>query len=177
MPKKKVKKKAVKRKSAKKKVTKKKKVVKKKKVARKKKVVKKKKAAKKKPAKKKAAKKKVVKKKAAKKKVVKKKVAKKKVVKKKKAVKKKSKKKRKPNPAFLRPLDASPKLANVVGKSKITRQEAIKNFWAYVRKKDLQDSKNRRNINLDDHLKPLFSGKSQVSMFEVAKVISKNLSN
>lgn len=172
MPKKKARKKAVKRKPAKKKKTvKKKKVVRKKKkvVRKKKKVVKKKKAAKK---------KKVVKKK---KKVVRKKkkaVKKKKVVKKKKAVKKKkSKKKRKPNPAFLRPLNASSKLANVVGKSKITRQEAIKNFWAYVRKKGLQDSKNRRNINLDDHLKPLFGSKSQVSMFEVAKVISKNLSN
>ena len=161
MPKKKAKKKAVKRKSAKRKPAKKKKVVKKKK-----KVVRKKKAVKKKTVKKK--------KKATKKKVVKKK---KKVVRKKKAVKKKSKKKRKPNPAFLKPLQASSKLANVVGKSKITRQEAIKNFWAYVRKKGLQDSKNRRNINLDDHLKPLFGSKSQVSMFEVAKVISKNLSS
>ena len=164
MPKKKAKKKAVKRKSAKRKPAKKKKVVRKKKkvVRKKKKVVKKKKKVAKK-------KKKVVKKK---KKVVKKKKA---VKKKKKAVKKK--KKRKPNPAFLKPLQASSKLANVVGKSKITRQEAIKNFWAYVRKKGLQDSKNRRNINVDDHLKPLFGSKSQVSMFEVAKVISKNLSS
>lgn len=163
MPKKKAKKKAVKRKSAKRKPAKKKKVVRKKKkvVRKKKKAVKKKKKT--------TRKKKVVKKK---KKVVKKK----KTVKKKKKKVVKKKKKRKPNPAFLKPLLASSKLANVVGKSKITRQEAIKNFWAYVRKKGLQDSKNRRNINLDDHLKPLFGSKSQVSMFEVAKVISKNLS-
>jgi len=158
MPKKK--KKAVKTKTAKKKVTRKKKAVKKKKKA----------VKKEKPAKKKVTrKKKAVKKK--KKAVKKEKPAKKKVAK-----KEKSRKKRKPSPAFLKSLNASSKLADVVGKSKITRQEAIKNFWAYVRKKDLQDSKNRRNINLDDHLKPLFNGKSQVSMFEVAKVISKNLS-
>ncbi len=176
MPKKKAKRKAVKRSAKKKKVVrKKKKAVKKKKVVRKKK-----KAVKKKKVVRKKKKKVVKKKKAAKKKSAKKKAVKKKKVvrKKKKAVKKKkSKKKRKPNPAFLKPLNASSKLANVVGKSKITRQEAIKNFWAYVRKKGLQDSKNRRNINLDDHLKPLFGSKSQVSMFEVAKVISKNLSN
>ena len=151
-------------KKKKKKVTKKKK----KKVTKKKKKVTKKK---KKPAKKK----KVTKKK--KKKVTKKKkpAKKKKAAKKKKPAKKKKKKKRKPNPAFLRTWTASPVLASVVGKTKITRQEAIKNFWKYAKKKNLQDSKDRRNINLDSHLKPLFGGKKQVSMFEVAKVISKNL--
>ena len=151
------------KKKAKKKVVKKK--VAKKKVA-KKKVVKKK--AKKKVAKKKVAKKKVVKKKA-KKKVAKKKVAKKKVV------KKKAKKKRKLNPALMRTLEASDALASVVGSKKITRQKAIKHFWDYVKKKDLQDSKDRRQIIIDDNLRKLFGNKKQVSMFEATKVISKNL--
>ena len=144
----------------------------------------KKKAVKKKAQKKKVAKKKVAKKKVAKKKVAKKKVAKKRVVKKvakkkvakKKAVKKKVKKKRKLNPALMRTLDATDKLAAVVGSKRITRQKSIKYFWDYVKKHKLQDSKDRRNINLDDTLKKLFGNKKQVSMFEATKVISKNLS-
>lgn len=143
----------------------------KKKVAKKKakkKVVKKK-------AKKKVAKKKVAKKKVAKKKVAKKKSPAKKKVAKKKAAKKKVKKKRKLNPALMRTLNASDALAAVVGAKKITRQKAIKYFWVYVKKKGLQDSKDRRQINIDDNLKKLFGGKKQVSMFEATKVISKNL--
>ncbi len=139
-------------------------------IKRKKKVVKKK--AKKKVVKKQA-KKKVVKKKA-KKKVVKKQ-AKKKVVKKKAKKKVVKKKKRKLNPALMKTLEASDKLAAVVNSKKITRQKAIKHFWDYVKKNKLQDSKDRRNINLDDKLKQLFGNKKQVSMFEATKVISKNL--
>ena len=156
--KKKAKKKTVKRKVKKKPAKKKvKKKPAKKKVAKKKAKKKPKKKAKKKPAKKKA-----------KKKPAKKKVAKKKA-------KKKPKKKRKLNPALMRTLEASDKLAAVVGAKKITRQKAIKHFWDYVKKKKLQDSKDRRNINLDDTLKRLFGNKKQVSMFEATKVISKNL--
>ena len=147
--------------AAKKKVTKKKPA--KRKVAAKKKPAKRKVAAKKKPAKRKVA---------AKKKPAKKKVAKKKVATKKKP----AKKKRKLNPALMRTLEASDKLAAVVGSKKITRQKAIKYFWDYVKKHDLQDSKDRRNINLDNLLKGLFgSNKKQVSMFDATKVISKNL--
>ena len=156
---------AVKKKKAKKKATK-RKAVKKKKPAKKKKAVKKKKPAKK----KKAAKKKPAKKKKA--------VKKKKPAKKKKAAKKKpakKKKKRKLNPALMKTLEASSKLESVVGAKKITRQQAIKRFWDYVKKKDLQDSRDRRNINLDDKLKGLFGNKKQVSMFDATKVISKNL--
>ena len=150
-----------------------KKTVAKKKVAKKK--VAKKKVVKRKVAKKKVAKRKVAKKKVVKKKVVKKKVVKKKVVKKKVVKKKVKKKKRKLNPALMRTLEASDRLAAIVGSKKITRQKAIKHFWDYVKKKDLQDSKDRRNINLDDSLKKLFGNKKQVSMFEATKVISKNL--
>ena len=95
---------------------------------------------------------------------------------KKKVAKKKSKKKRKVNPAFLRPLQASPTLAKIVGKSKITRQEVTKVIWNHIKKHDLQDSKNRRNINIDEKLAPLFGSKKQVSMFELPKAVNKHLS-
>ena len=122
-------------------------------------------------AKKKKAKKKVVRK-ASKKKVVKKK-AKKKVVKK--QVKKKAKKKRKLNPALMRELTASDKLAGIVGATRITRQNATKKIWDYVKKHDLQDSRDKRNINLDSKLKTLFGNKKQVNMFDIPKAINKNL--
>jgi len=94
---------------------------------------------------------------------------------KKKVVKKKAKKKRKLNPAFMKTMEASDSLAAIVKSRKITRQKAIKHFWDYVKKKKLQDSKDRRNINLDDSLKKLFGNKKQVSMFEATTVISRNL--
>ena len=75
----------------------------------------------------------------------------------------------------MRTLEASDKLAAVVGARKITRQKAIKLIWAHIKKKKLQDSRDRRNINLDDSLKKLFGNKKQVNMFELTKVISKNL--
>jgi upstream activation factor subunit UAF30 len=160
------KKKAVKKKvvkKAKKKVAKKavKKAVKK----AKKKVVKK--AAKKKVVKKKAAKK-AVKKKAAKKKVVKK--AKKKAVKKK--VVKKAKKKRKPNAAFMKPVTPDAALAAVVGAKPLPRTQLTKKLWAYIKKNNLQDKKNRRMINADAKLKLVFKNKAQVSMFEMTKLVS-----
>ena len=132
----------------------------------------KRKAVKRKPAKKKAKRKvkKKVKRKA-KKKAVKRKPAKRKA--KKKPAKKK--KKRKLNPALMKTLTASDKLAAVVGAKRITRQKAIKYFWDYVKKRRLQDSRDRRNINLDGTLKNLFGNKKQVSMFDATKVISKNL--
>ncbi len=122
-----------------------------------------KKSAKKAP--KKAAKKKVAKKAA--KKVAKKKVAKKKVAKKKST--------RKPNAAFMAPLTLSPALADVVGSKPLPRTEIIKKIWAYIKKNGLQDSRNRRMINADAKLKPLFGGKSQISMFELAKVVNNNV--
>ncbi len=126
-----------------------------------------KKAAKK-PAKKAAKKaaKKVVKKAA-------KKVAKKKTAKK--AAPKKAAKKRKPNAAFMAALTPSALLSEVVGAKALPRTEAIKKIWDYIKKNGLQDSKNRRMINADDKLKPVFDGKGQVSMFELAKVVNKHL--
>ena len=143
-----------------------------------------KKAAAKKPAAKKAAVKKVAAKPAAKKVAVKnvaakkapaKKVVAKKVVAKK-AVKKPAAKKaaRKPNAAFMKPMTPSAVLAAVIGATPVPRTEVTKKIWVYIKKHDLQDAKNRRNINADDKLKPLF-GKNQVSMFELTKIISGHL--
>ena len=93
----------------------------------------------------------------------------------KKAAPKKAKTKRKPNPAFMKPLTPSSELAEVVGSKPLPRTEVVKKLWAYIRKNNLQDSKNRRNINADSKLKGVF-GKNQVSMFEMTKLVSKHLS-
>lgn len=82
--------------------------------------------------------------------------------------------KRKPNAAFMKALTPSAKLAAVVGGSPMPRTEVVKKLWAYIKKNGLQDQKNKRNINADDKLKPIF-GKNQVSMFEMTKLVSKHL--
>jgi len=130
-------------------------------------------ATKKKAAKKKTAKKKTAKK-ATKKKVAKKKTAKKKTAKKKTAKKKASK--RKPNEAFMKPMTPSKELAAVVGDKAIPRTQVIKKIWDYIKKNNLQNPKNKRNILADTKLKPIFKGKSEVTMFELAGLIGKHLS-
>jgi upstream activation factor subunit UAF30 len=82
--------------------------------------------------------------------------------------------KRKPNLAFMKPLTPSALLAAVVGATPLARTEVVKKLWAYIKKNNLQDAKNRRNINADDKLMPVF-GKKQVSMFEMTKLVSKHL--
>ncbi len=84
----------------------------------------------------------------------------------------KAKAKRKPNAAFMKPVQPDEKLAAVVGANPLPRTELTKKIWAYIRKHGLQDSKNRRNINADDKLKAVFNGKKQVSMFEMTKLVS-----
>lgn len=117
-------------------------------------------------------------KKAAPKKAAPKKAAKKAVKKAapKKAVKKKAAKKRKPNAAFMKPLTPSAALAAVVGSKGLPRTEAVKKIWVYIKANKLQDKVNRRMINADDKLKVVFGGKAQVSMFDMAKHLSKHLS-
>jgi chromatin remodeling complex protein RSC6 len=83
--------------------------------------------------------------------------------------------KRTPNAAFMKAMTPSAQLATVVGSSAIPRTEVTKKLWAYIKRKGLQDSKNRRNINADENLKPVFGGKSQVSMFEMTKLVNKHL--
>ena len=89
---------------------------------------------------------------------------------------KKSGAKRKPNAAFMKELQPSEDLAQVIGNKPIPRTEVVKKLWAYIRKNGLQDAKEKRMINADDKLKPVFGGKKQVSMFEMTKLVNKHLS-
>lgn len=82
---------------------------------------------------------------------------------------------RKLNPALMKPYTPSATLAEVVGSKAIPRSQVVKKMWAYIKSKGLQDKKNKRMINADAKLKPIFSGKNQVSMFEMAKHLSKHL--
>lgn len=111
----------------------------------------------------------------AKKKTAKKTVKKKTVKKKAKAPAKKKASARKPNKAFMKPLTPSPALAEVVGQKPLPRTEVVKKLWQYIKKNGLQDAKNKRNINADAKLKPVFGGKGTVSMFEMTKLVSKHL--
>lgn len=79
------------------------------------------------------------------------------------------------NSAFAKPLTPSPELAEVVGKNPMPRTEVVKKLWEYIKKHDLQNPKNKRNILADDKLKPIF-GKAEVTMFEMTKLVSNHLS-
>lgn len=88
---------------------------------------------------------------------------------------KKASKKRKPNAAFMKPMNPTAALAAVIGSSAQPRTEVTKKIWVYIKRNSLQDKKNRRMINADDKLKVVFGGKSQVSMFEMTKLVNKHL--
>ena len=121
---------------------------------------------------KKATKKKATKrKKATKKKATKKKVAKKK----KKVVKKKKRAARKPSAAFMKPMQPDRLLGEVVGTKPIPRTEITKKLWAYIKKNSLQDKTNRRMINADTKLRPVFGCRGQVNMFEMTKLIANHM--
>jgi chromatin remodeling complex protein RSC6 len=92
--------------------------------------------------------------------------------------KKKSKKggkKRKPNAAFMKAMSPDAMLGAVIGTSAMPRTEVTKKIWGYIKRNSLQDKKNKRMINADDKLKAVFGGKSQVSMFEMTKLVSRHL--
>ena len=80
------------------------------------------------------------------------------------------------NSAFMKPLNVSPALASVVGNGPMPRSEVVKKLWVYIKKNNLQDEKNKRNINADANLKEVFGGKATVNMFEMTKLVSKHLS-
>jgi chromatin remodeling complex protein RSC6 len=82
----------------------------------------------------------------------------------------------KTNSAFMKPMTLSADLEAVVGKGPKPRSEVVKGLWAYIKKNNLQDAKNKRNINADDKLKKVFGGKAMVNMFEMTKLVSKHLS-
>ncbi len=81
----------------------------------------------------------------------------------------------KSNSAFMKPMNVSADLAPIVGKGPMPRSEVVKALWVYIKKHNLQDEKNKRNINADENLKKIF-GKPMVNMFEMTKLVSKHLS-
>ena len=81
---------------------------------------------------------------------------------------------RKPNAAFMAPVTPSATLSEIVGSKPLPRTELTKKLWAYIKKNGLQDQKNRRMINADDKLRPIF-GKAQVSMFDMTKLVNKHV--
>jgi chromatin remodeling complex protein RSC6 len=85
------------------------------------------------------------------------------------------KSKRKPNAAFMKPVQPDAKLAEVVGAKAIPRTEVTKKLWAYIKKNGLQDKKNKRMINADETLQGVFGGKKSVNMFEMTKLVAKHV--
>ncbi|MDO8623807.1 MAG: SWIB/MDM2 domain-containing protein [bacterium] len=83
---------------------------------------------------------------------------------------------RKANPALMKPMKLSPELEAVVGAGPMSRGEVVKQIWVYIKKHDLQNPANKRNILADDKLKVLFGGKGEVTMFEMTKLVSAHLS-
>ena len=88
---------------------------------------------------------------------------------------KKSGAKRTPNAAFMRPMQPDAQLSAVVGGNPMPRTEITKKLWVYIKKNNLHDAKERRMINADDKLKPVFGGKGKVSMFEMTKLVNKHI--
>ena len=72
----------------------------------------------------------------------------------------------------MKPVTPDDKLAQIVGSKPLPRSELTKKLWDYIKKNNLQDKKKRTQINADDNLKAVFNGKSQVSMFEMTKLVS-----
>ena len=85
-------------------------------------------------------------------------------------------KERTPNSAFMKAMKPSEALAKIVGNEPLPRSEMTKRLWEYIKKNNLQDVKNKRNINADENLLVVFDGKEQVSMFEMTKLVNKHLS-
>jgi chromatin remodeling complex protein RSC6 len=81
----------------------------------------------------------------------------------------------KANAKFMVPLTPSAELAKIVGNTPLPRTEVVKKLWEYIKKNGLQDKANKRMINADETLKPVFDGKSQISMFELAGLVGRHL--
>jgi len=75
----------------------------------------------------------------------------------------------------MKPMVPSAALGAVVGSKAMPRTEVTKKLWAYIKRKGLQDKKNRRNINADAKLKVVFHGRSTVNMFEMTKLVNREL--
>ena len=79
------------------------------------------------------------------------------------------------NPALLKPLNLSPELEEVVGKGPLPRSQVVKKLWEYIKKNNLQNPANKRNILADDKMKAIFGGKGEVTMFEMTKLVSAHM--
>lgn len=84
-------------------------------------------------------------------------------------------KKRKPNAAFMKPVQPDSAMSAVVGSTPLPRTQVTKKLWAYIKRRGLQDKKKRTMINADDNLRAVFGGKKQVTMFEMTKLVSRHL--
>jgi upstream activation factor subunit UAF30 len=82
----------------------------------------------------------------------------------------------KPRGGIAQLVTPSADLAAVVGSAPLTRADLTKKIWAYIKAHGLQDSVNKRNINADDKLKPIFGGKATVTMFEMTSLVNKHVS-
>jgi chromatin remodeling complex protein RSC6 len=87
----------------------------------------------------------------------------------------KTRSKRKPNAAFMRPVQPDKKLSAIVGSKPLPRTEVAKKLWAYIKRNGCQDKKKRTMINADKSLQQVFNGKSRVTMFEMTKLVSRHL--
>ncbi len=79
------------------------------------------------------------------------------------------------NPALLAPQTLSAELEAVVGKGPMPRSQVVKKMWEYIKKNNLQNPANKRNIFADEKLKPIFDGKAEVNMFEMTKLANKHM--
>ncbi len=82
---------------------------------------------------------------------------------------------RKPNSAFLKPVQPDAVLSVIVGSKPLPRTELTKKLWDYIKKNNLQDKKDKRQINADANLKAVL-GKGRVDIFELTKLVSQHVS-
>jgi chromatin remodeling complex protein RSC6 len=80
------------------------------------------------------------------------------------------------NAALTKPMKLSAELEAVVGSGPMPRSEVVKQIWVYIKKHNLQNPQNKRNIIADEKLMPVFGGKKEVTMFEMTKLVSAHLS-
>lgn len=83
--------------------------------------------------------------------------------------------KEKKNSAFMKPVGVSDALAEIVGKGPMARTEVTKKLWEYIKKHELQDKKNKRNINPDQKLEKVLGSKDSIDMFQMTSKVAKHL--
>ena len=79
------------------------------------------------------------------------------------------------NQGLMKAVQPSAELAAIVGTKPLPRTEITKKIWDYIKEHGLQDPQNKRMINADEKLRPLFGGQDQVSMLELPKLVSRHV--